>query len=288
MEDNKISDLIWTGINLGIFVGTAVVTYILRSKAKTGSLVSSIVLVGLSSVLFFYVHSLATKTDSKYLQFDVPRCASRRAIQAKFRHWSRTIHPDQQASSDAPYTFEELDALKDFLSNDRTRTLYDKFDFIVERDNFDETGAKQLQNTVFQLRLYQYLNSTFIWVLFTFFFCKVLRELDLTNFLLKVLMAKAFVIIYFLYSQPVDECSILDTFFGHSTIFQQLRLAELVFSFVFGVMAAVVFEYMRAEKLKLRQEIGKTKAVVDAMEGDAPAVKELKESVKKFADLVNN
>lgn len=288
MEDNKISDLIWTGVNLGIFVGAAVVTYVLRSKAKTGTLVSALVLLGLSSALLYSVQTLAAQTDSKYLKFDVPRCATRRDIQAKFRKWSRTIHPDKQASQDAPYTFEELDALKDFLSADTTRTLYDKFDYVLERDNFDETGAKHLHNTMFQIRLYQYLNSTFIWVLFTFLFCKVLRELDLTNFLLKVLMAKAFVVVYFLYRQPVDECSILDTFFGHLTIFQQLRLAELVFSFVFGIMAAVVFDYVRAEKLKLRQEVGKTKAVVDGLQGDAPALKELKESVKKFSDLVNN
>lgn len=272
---------------MAIFVGAGGVTYFLRSRAKTGTLTSAIVLLVLSSALLYSVQSLATQTDSKYLKFDVPRCATRRDIQAKFRKWSRTIHPDQKASQDAPYTFEELDALKDFLSSEHTRTLYDKFDFVIERDNYDETGAKQLHNNVFQFRLYQYLNSTFIWVLFTFLFSKLLRELDMTNFLLKVLMAKAFVVVYFMYRQPVDECSILDTFFGHLTIFQQLRLAELVFSFVFGIVAAVVFDYVRAEKLKLRQEVSKTKEVVDKMPSDNPVVKELSESLTKFSQLVN-
>lgn len=288
MEDNKVANLIWTSVNFGIFGVAALATYFLRRKAKTGALINGIVILALSSALLYYVNNLASQTDSKYLKFDVPRCATKRDITAKFRKWSRTIHPDMAASQDAPYTFEELDALKDFLTTEHTRTLYDKFDVVLERDNFDETQAKQLHNHAFQYRLYQYLNSTFIWVLLTFVLAKLVRELDMTNFLLKVLMAKAFVVIYFLYRQPVDECSILDSVFTHLTISQQLKYAELVFSFVFGVMSAIVFEYMHAEKVKLREEVARTKVAVDAMSGESTVIKELKESVKKFSDLVSN
>lgn len=287
MEDNKTADLIWTGVNMSIFTAAALLTYFLRTKAKTGTVLNALIILVLTSALCAYVRGVAADTESKYSKFDVPRCASKRDINTKFRKWSRTVHPDMQASADAPYTYEELDALKDFLTNDRTRTLYDKYDFVLERHDMEETQTKQLTNQMFQLRLYQYLNSTFVWVILCFVFCKLLRELDMTNFLLKMLMAKAFVVIYFLYRQPVDECSPLDAVFGHLPIFQQLRYAEVVFSFVFGAVTAVVFEYMHAEKLKLRSEVEKTRRTVEAMQGDAPALAELKETVRKFADLVN-
>lgn len=287
-EKPPTEDLIWTGVHLGVFIVAALGTYILRNKLKTGLLLNAILFLAVSTFVVHYTRSYAAQIESKYSKFGVPRCASKREIQTKFRQWSKTIHPDMQASRDSPYTFEELDSLKDFLSMDHTRTYYDKFDTVFERDNFDETQAKTIHNYLFQRRLFGYLNTTFIWVFFTFVLCKVLRELEITNFILKVLMGKSFVVVYYLYAQPVDECSIMDRLFSHLTMSQQIRHSEIIFSLFFGVLAAIVFEYQREERKKLRTEVGLAKAAVDSMSGDTPALKELRDSLKRFADLVNN
>lgn len=281
-------DFVWTAIHVGIFAVTALGTYLLRNKVKTGLVANSILFLLVSSTAVYYIKSVAAQTESKYSKFGVPRCASKREITSKFRQWSREVHPDQKASRDSPYTFEELDSLKDFLSMDHTRTYYDKFDVVFERDNFDETQAKTVHNYLFQRRLFSYLNTTFIWVFFTFVLCKVLRELEITNFLLKVLMGKSFVVVYFIYAQPVDECSLLDRLFPNLTMYQQIYFAEAIFALFFGIVAALVFESQREERKKLRTDVGLAKAAVDNMTSDAPALKELKESLKRFADLVNN
>lgn len=288
MEENPLMDLAFTGLNIAVFFAAAGTTYLLRNKFKTGLLPNAIILLASTSLLVYLINGHAATVPSKYTTFDIDRCATRREIQQRFRQWSRTIHPDQAGSKTAKHTFEELDTLKDFLSADHTRTFYDKFDIVFDHDNFEETQVKTIHNYIFQRRLFQYLNSTFIWVFLTFIMCKVLRELDITNFLLKILMGKAFVVVYFMYAQPVDECSALDRWFPRLTIFQQIKHAELVFSLGFGILAATVFEYKRRERAQLMADVGKAREAAEKLEGDHPAVKELKESLKKFAELASN
>lgn len=286
MEENPQIDLAYTGANIAVFAIAALATYTFRVKFKTSLMTNSILfLIGVTLTSYF-VYNHANTTPSKYRTFDIQRCATKRELNQRFRIWSRTIHPDKNTGKNSKFTFEEVDSIKDFLADDHKRVLYDKFDIIFPRDDLDETQAKTIYNFVFQRRLFQYINGTFIWVFLTFIMCKMLKELDITNFLLKVLMGKAFVVVYFMYSQAIDECSVLDRVFKHLTIFQQIKHAELVFSFIFGVAAAVVFQYHRTERVKLKASLTEAREAAEKLSGDAPALKELKESLKKFDELV--
>lgn len=286
MDEKPLLEIAYTGANIAVFAIAALLTYTFRAKFKASLMINSILfLVGVILVSYF-VFNHANTTLSKYRTFDIQRCATKRELNQRFRLWSRTIHPDKNTGTEAKFTFEQIDSIKDFLSDDNKRILYDKFDIIFQRDDLDETQAKTIHNYVFQRRLFQYINGTFVWVFLTFIMCKMLKELDITNFLLKVLMGKAFVVVYFMYSQAVDECSVLDRVFKNLTIFQQIKHAELIFSFIFGVAAAVVFQYHRAEREKLKASLAEARAAAEKLAGDAPALKELRESLKKFDELV--
>ena len=288
-ENNLTAELIFNAANLLIFTCSATFAFLIQKYLKGRLVTQAFLLLLISSIFAIAIKGISEKETSKYKTFGVKRCATKREILSQFRVWSKVVHPDKMTvTSDIPFTYPELDELKDFLTTEHSRTFYDKFDRIFERDNFDETQIKNVHSYLFQRKLFQYLNMTFVWVFVSFLLSKYLKQLEITNFLLKILMGKSFVVIYYLYSQNVEECSLLDSAFGFLTISQQIYYCEFVVSMIFGFVTAIFFENFKEEKEKMKKSVCEVKQILDKTSGDAPALKELKENVKKFSDFLNN
>lgn len=289
MDDNLKSELLFHFINLTIFALSVFLTCCFQKLFKGRFVFMIFAFVFFLSIFVFGLKKTADNQESKYRLFDVKRCSTKREINSKFRVWSKTVHPDknsiQQTSS---FSYEELDSLKDFLTTDHYRIFYDKFDQVFDRETFDEKDIKNVKNFLFQKKLFQYLNTTFVWIFLSFLFSKYLQQLEITNFLMKILMGKTFVIVYFLYSQEIEQCSLLDDVFEFSTISQQIFFSEFFISFVFGFITTIYFRYLKEEKEKLIQSIDQTKAFLSKKVTDCPHLKDLKQNVEKFRKFYDN
>ena len=81
-------------------------------------------LLAVGAVAAAAIKHISEKETSKYKTFGVKRCATKREILSQFRLWSRIVHPDKMTvSSDIPFTYPELDELKDFLTTEHSRTF---------------------------------------------------------------------------------------------------------------------------------------------------------------------
>lgn len=288
-ESNFLGEATFNAINFAIFAVSAILVYLTQKYLKGKLITQAILLLTVSSIFAIAIRKISESETSKYKTFGVDRCATKREIMRKFRLWSRIVHPDKMTvTSDIPFTYVELDELKDFLTTEHSRTFYDKFDRVFEKENFDETQIKNVHSYLFQKKLFQYLNTTFLWVFVSFLFSRYLKQLEITNFLLKILMGKSFVVIYYLYSQNVEECSLLDSVFGFLTISQQIYYCEFFISMIFGFFSAIYFKNSMEEKQKMKKSVAEVKEILEKVNGDGSALKELKENVKKFSEFLNN
>ena len=275
-------------INISIFVSSLVISLLFKKLLKNNIINRSVVFLFLSVLFAYSIKHVSKSEESKYKTFGVKRCATKREINAQFRIWSRTKHPDQKSEdSDDGLTFENLDQTKDFLLSDHTRLFYDKFDQVFENDQFDEKRIKEIHSYLFQTKLFEYLNSTFIWIFLSFLFSHFLKQYELTAFFLKVLMGKTFVLIYFLYSQSVDSCSIFDSLFEYLTISKQIMYIEFFISFVFGFLAVYFFESFKEEKEKLVKSVEQVKRIVNESKNESVVVKDLKNVLEKFSKFLS-
>ena len=288
-ESNFLGEATFNAINFAIFAVSATLVYLTQKYLKGKLIKQAILLLFVSSIFAIAIKNISESETSKYKTFGVNRCATKREIMHKFRLWSRIVHPDKMTvTSDIPFTYVELDELKDFLTTEHSRTFYDKFDRVFVKENFDETQIKNVHSYLFQKKLFQYLNTTFLWVFVSFLFSRYLKQLEITNFLLKILMGKSFVVIYYLYSQNIEECSLLDSVFGFLTISQQIYYCEFFISMIFGFFSAIYFKNSMEEKQKMKKSVADIKEILEKINGDGSALKELKVNVRKFSEFLNN
>lgn len=286
MKEQSILPFILT--NIAIFVASLVLTLLFKKLFRNNMINRSVVFLFLSVLFAYSIKHISQSEESKYKTFGVKRCANKREITAQFRIWSRTKHPDQKSEEvDDGHTFESLDQIKDFLLTDHTRLFYDKFDQIFENDQFDEKRIKEIHSYLFQTKLFEYLNATFIWIFLSFLLSHFLKQYELTAFFLKVLMGKTFVLIYFLYSQSVDTCSIFDSVFEHITISKQIMYIEFCISFIFGFLAVYFYDSFKDEKERLIKSVEQAKQTLGQTKNEAAVVKDLKNVLEKFSKFLN-
>jgi molecular chaperone DnaJ len=70
---------------------------------------------------------MATADRDYYELLEVPRDADEAAIKKAFRRLARQLHPDVSDDPDADVRFREVTEAYEVLSNDETRSLYDRF-----------------------------------------------------------------------------------------------------------------------------------------------------------------
>jgi hypothetical protein len=288
----KSTDLAFTEIyyaaNIAVLL-TGLVISALATKFMKNKTIKGLI-IGVSLLIFscsFIGYS--RRQSSKYQTFDVQRCANKRDIVSRFRLWSKTVHPDSQNESETnSLSYEELDTIKDFLSDTNKRLFYDKFNVIFERDNIEEKDYKEIYNYLFQDKLFESLNFTFLCIFLTFLISKYLARLELANFILKILIAKSFIMIYYLYSQKVDSCSFLDDIFAHLTISQQIYYSEFWFSFAFGLAIGLYNDYLGKSKIAALDKIQFALKKLESKKDKAEIDQKLVESVQNYYKYVNN
>ena len=159
---------------------------------------------------------------------------------------------------------------------------------ISERQDFDEKESKEIYNLLFQNRLFEYLNLTFAWIFATFVVSKYLRKLELTNFILKILIAKSFMLIYYLYSQELDVCSTMDVLFGHLTIAQQIYYTQFWFSFLFGLAIGHYNSFIDAQRDRALQKVNQALGALQARKELSPAEEKLRVNIQSYQVYLNN
>jgi hypothetical protein len=282
MFDNDLAfNEVYYAANAGIFLAGLLLSILFMKFLKNSLIRSALALIAVCAFsAAFWTH--ARQANSKYKAFDIKRCANKREIISRFRLWSRVVHPDSQNDlRDDQLTYEELDTLKEFLSDSNKRLFYDKFNLELERQDLDEKEAKEIYSHLFQNKLFEYLNLTFAWIFVAFLISKYLKRLELTNFVLKVIIAKSFLLIYYLYSQGLDTCSLLDDVFGHLTIAQQIYYVECWFAFIFGMMLGFYNSYSEGVRQKA---LGKISQALEVLKGQ----KEKSESEGKLMENIQN
>jgi hypothetical protein len=279
---------IYYGINAAIFISGLGIA-LLSSKFSKGLVLKAAIIVSSLLIFSYSFIKYTNHENSKYKIFDLKRCANNREIISRFRSWSKIVHPDSQNEfHDEQITYEELNILKEFLLDSNKRLFYDKFNQIYERQDFDEKESKEVHNFLFQNKLFEYLNLTFAWIFVTFLVSKYLNKLQLTNFILKILIAKTFLIVYYLYSQSEDTCSFLDDLFVHLTIYQQIYYSEFWFSFAFGLAIGHFNQYIDDSKQKSLGKLSQTSEVLTSLNDKTDSETKLLEKIQNYYQYLNN
>jgi len=287
-NNNLAFNEVYYATNAGIFLAGLFIAVVFTKYIKSLALRAILVLLVVSA-FFAGFWTYARQEKSKYKAFDIKRCANKREIISRFRLWSRTVHPDSQNDfREGQLSYEELDTIKEFLSESNKRLFYDKFNLELERQDLDEKEAKELYSHLFQNRLFEYLNLTFAWIFGAFLISKYLRRLELTNFVLKVIIAKSFLLIYYIYSQSIDSCSLLDDVFGHLTIAQQIYYVEYFFAFIFGLLIGFYNFYSESLKQKALQKISQALEVLKSQPEKGEIENKLMENIQNYYHYLNN
>lgn len=289
MFDNNLAfNEVYYATNAGIFLVGLFLSVLFTKFIKSIAVRAVLVLIAVCAFSAGF-WTYARQENSKYKAFDIKRCANKREIISRFRLWSRVVHPDSQNDfREDQLTYEELDTLKEFLSDSNKRLFYDKFNLELERQDLDEKEAKEIYSHLFQNKLFEYLNLTFAWIFGAFLVSKYLKRLELTNFVLKVIIAKSFLLIYYLYSQSLDTCSLFDDVFGYLTIAQQIYYVECWFAFIFGLLIGFYNFYSESVKQKALQKISQALDVLKTQKEKSESENKLMENIQNYYHYLCN
>jgi len=224
---------------VGLFLASVLVNRVIaRTVAGRAKFIASFVLL-LSALIA--IHMKLYVTETRYSDFGVFRYAKTHEIKSRYRTVSKQAHPDiKQAGRDV--SFEDLSDKLEFLTNRVKRELYDKYNKTYENREMDAKETKQLQSYLFQFEFYRLVNISFLWICVLFGLSTLTRSQKLVNNMLKFVVLKTFIQVFYVYTQPVEEKSIFDSVFPHLTIHLQVFYLEYFFSVFMGFVWSVLYD----------------------------------------------
>lgn len=249
----------------------------LRSPRVAAALSAAIFLASCAAV-----GAWAQRQPSLYREFGVQRCASYSQVGSRFKQLSRALHPDSAAAGQLLNAFSAVAQLKEKLLNSAFRLFYDKFNAQLEVEDVEHARVTALYRHQIQAGILEYMHTLFFWIFALFAVSKLRRNLAALGHLLKVVLAKSFALVCYLFAQDVYSCSALDRLFPHATIYQQLYLAE----FVFAALLALV--WVPLEQHVTRRNLREHELVLRLQRGlgqgsDAPTQK-LRSTIARYVE----
>lgn len=240
----------------GLFFGSALISRLLANK-KTGraGMLTAILFVA-TGVGYFYIKAVGE--DTRYKDFGVFRYSKTHEIKSRYRTLSRQVHPDVSRGAE-DQGFENLSDKLEFLTDRTTREFYDKYDFAFKNRDQNDKELKEVQSALFQLKFYKLVNVSFLWICILFFLSTLTRTQRLINTMLKFVVLKTFIQIFYVYTQPVEEKSIFDSLFPYLTIHLQVLYVDYFFSIVMGLIWNVLFN-------RYADRVQEDKALIDVIQ----------------------
>ena len=192
-----------------------------------------------------------------YSEFDIQRGSSYAEVGRKYKSWTRTLHPDaKKAPGEEGQTFDSVTKLREQLSDSRKRLFYDKFGFDLQNNELDQTIMSNIYRAGLQLKITEYLNTFFFWIFILFSVSKIQKSIFGVETLLRLLMAKSILIVYYIFAQDVQKPSLLDLVFPHLPIHQQIYASELIMACIIAFAWPLLadMEKVRTEKMRVLVE----------------------------------
>ena len=251
------------------------------NKPKTA--ISLIILSASLSAIYIQANSEPTK----YTDFGVYRHAKTHEIKSRYRAVSKQAHPDL-SQEEREMSFEELSDKLEFLVDKTKREFYDKYDRIYENKDIDVKELKQIQSYLFQFEFYRLVNISFVWICMLFLLSTLTRSQKLINMMLKFVVLKTFIQVFYIYTQPVEEKSVFDSLFPYLTIHLQVRYIEYFFAVVMGFVWNVLYCRYRDRLGENRELIGCLQKEVEGVKGGCEeACEKLGLELEKVREVVN-